>query len=154
MCTWNILQDWPHAGPQRALVNLRKLKSLSSIFSDHNAMRSEVNYKTKTVGNSLVAQWIRTRMPMQGTWVQALVQEDPTCHGATKPTYHNYWACALELTSHNYWACVQQLLKPMHIEPMLHNKRSPHTTTKSSPHLPQLEKARVQQRRPNTAKNK
>ena len=53
-------------------------------------MRSEVNYKTKTVGNSLVAQWIRTRMPMQGTWVQALVQEDPTCHGATKPTYHNY----------------------------------------------------------------
>ena len=32
--------------------------------------------------------------------------------------------------------------------------RSPRTTTKSSPGSPQLEKARVQQRRPNTAKNK
>ena len=27
---------------------------------------------------------------MQGTQVQALVREDPTCHGATKPVHHNY----------------------------------------------------------------
>ncbi|KAJ8791477.1 hypothetical protein J1605_004282 [Eschrichtius robustus] len=33
---------------------------------------------------------------MQGTRVQALIREDPTCHGATKPVRHNYWACALE----------------------------------------------------------
>ena len=39
---------------------------------------------------SLVAQWLRIRLPMQGTWVRALVQEDPTCHGATKPVCHNY----------------------------------------------------------------
>ena len=32
--------------------------------------------------------------------------------------------------------------------------RSPCTATKSSPHSPQLEKARAQQRRPNAAKNK
>ena len=32
--------------------------------------------------------------------------------------------------------------------------RSPRTTTKSSPRSPQLEKARVQQQRPNAAKNK
>ena len=32
--------------------------------------------------------------------------------------------------------------------------RSPRTATKSSPRLPQLEKARTQQRRPNTAKRK
>ena len=32
--------------------------------------------------------------------------------------------------------------------------RSPRTETKSSPCSPQLEKARVQQRRPNAAKNK
>ena len=24
------------------------------------------------------------------------LQEDSTCHGASKPTCHNYWACALE----------------------------------------------------------
>ena len=64
------------------------------------------------LGTSLVAQWLRTRLPMQGTRVQALVREDPTCRGATKPVSHNYWACALEPASHNYWAHVPQLLKP------------------------------------------
>ena len=49
---------------------------------------------------------------MQGTRVQALVREDPTCHRATKPMRHNYWAH------------VPQLLKPVRLEPMLHNKRS------------------------------
>ena len=34
---------------------------------------------------SLVAQWLRIHLPGQGTWVQALVREDPTCHRATKP---------------------------------------------------------------------
>ena len=63
---------------------------------------------------------------MQGTRVRALVQEDPTCCGATKPVHHNYWACALEPTSHNYWAHVSQLLKPVHLEAVLHNKRSQH----------------------------
>ena len=41
-------------------------------------------------GASLVAQWLRIRLPMQGTWVQALVWVDPTCRGATKPVRHNY----------------------------------------------------------------
>ncbi|KAJ8789501.1 hypothetical protein J1605_022028 [Eschrichtius robustus] len=39
---------------------------------------------------SLVAQWLRVCLPMQGTWVRALVWEDPTCHGATGPVSHNY----------------------------------------------------------------
>ena len=39
---------------------------------------------------SLVAQWLRICLPMQGTGVQALVREDPTRRGATKPVCHNY----------------------------------------------------------------
>ena len=39
---------------------------------------------------SLVVQWLRICLPMQGTWVQALVCEDPTFCGATKPVSHNY----------------------------------------------------------------
>ena len=35
-----------------------------------------------TIGTSLVAQWLRICLPVQGTWVRALVREDPTCHGA------------------------------------------------------------------------
>ena len=41
-------------------------------------------------GTSLVAQWLRIRQQMQGTRVRALVQEDPTCHGATKSMRRNY----------------------------------------------------------------
>ena len=113
----------------------------------------------KDFGASLVVQWLRICLPMQGTWVWSLVWEDPTCRGATKPVCHNYWACSLEPTSHNYWAHVPQLLKPMCLEPLLRNKRShrmrsPHTATKSSPLSLQLEKAHAQQRRPNATKKK
>ena len=60
---------------------------------------------------------------MQGTRVRALVWEDPTCRGATKPVCHNYLACSLEPTSHNYWAHAPQLLKPARLELVLRNKR-------------------------------
>ena len=39
---------------------------------------------------SLVAQWLRICLPMHGTRVRALVWEDPTCHGATRPMSHSY----------------------------------------------------------------
>ncbi|KAJ8786689.1 hypothetical protein J1605_006178 [Eschrichtius robustus] len=64
--------------------------------------RENENPKELRPGTSMVAQWLRTRLPVQGTWVQALVLEDPTCHGATKPVRHNYCACALEPTNQNY----------------------------------------------------
>ena len=82
---------------------------------------------------SLVAQWLRIRLPMQGTRVRALVREDPTYHGATKPVRHNYWGCALEPTSHNYWVHVLQLLKPVRLEPVLRNKRN-HRNEKPAHH--------------------
>ncbi|KAJ8780339.1 hypothetical protein J1605_011603 [Eschrichtius robustus] len=41
-------------------------------------------------GTSLVAQWLRICLPMQRAQVRALVREDPTCRGATKPVHHNY----------------------------------------------------------------
>ena len=46
--------------------------------------------KPQTLGASLVVQWLRIHLPVQGTRVQALVREDPTCRGATKPVHHNY----------------------------------------------------------------
>ena len=45
----------------------------------------------KKVGRtSVVVQWLGVCLPMQGTRVQALVWEDPTCCIATKPVHHNY----------------------------------------------------------------
>ena len=50
---------------------------------------------------SLVAQWLRICLPMQGTQVRALVWEDPTCRRATGPT----------------------TTEPARLEPVLRNKR-------------------------------
>ena len=41
-------------------------------------------------GASLVVQWLRVHLPMQGTRVRALVWEDPTCHGVAGLVSHNY----------------------------------------------------------------
>ena len=48
-----------------------------------------VNFIKHFFRASLVAQWLRICLPIQGTWVQALAQEDPTCCGATKPVLCN-----------------------------------------------------------------
>ena len=42
------------------------------------------------IGASLVAKWLRIRLPMQGTRVRAPVREDPTCRGAARSVSHNY----------------------------------------------------------------
>ena len=52
---------------------------------------------------SPVSQWLRIYLPVQETWVRALVWEDSMClWGATKPLLHNYWSpSALELMNHS-----------------------------------------------------
>ena len=47
---------------------------------------------------------VKSLLATQGLLVQSLVQEDPTCSGATKLMHHNYWNCALEPISWNYWS--------------------------------------------------
>ena len=59
---------------------------------------------------------------------------------------------------HNYSAQELQLLSPVHLEPMLHNRRGHHRgrhvhhSERVAPCSPQLEKTRAQQGRPGTAK--
>ena len=148
-------------------INLTRIDIRSYLRFENSSLDNDLEWeimergssvKNLLRGTSLVAQWLlRIRLPVQRTWVRALVREDPTCCGATKPVCHNYWACALEPASHNYWAYVPQLLKPIRLEPVLRNKRSHHNEKpmhcNSRPCSPQLEKAGVQQRRPKAAKS-
>ena len=64
-----------------------------SIIRSSGAIR-EKSHKSKFIrvkmGTFLVAQWLRIRLPVQGTRVRAMVREDPTCRGAAKPVCHNY----------------------------------------------------------------
>ena len=69
---------------------------------------------------------------MQMFWVQSLVWEDPTCHGATKPVHYSYGTHMPQQMSPHSRACAPQQEKPV---------RSPRTTTKSSPCSSKLEKA-------------
>ena len=39
-----------------------------------------------------MVQWLRIRLPLQGTRVWSLVREDAHMPGATKPVCHNYWS--------------------------------------------------------------
>ena len=65
---------------------------------------------TKNGRASLLVQWLRICLSMQGTWIQSLFYEDPTCYRVTKPVHHNSWACALESMSCNCWSpCAQSL---------------------------------------------
>ena len=113
------------------------------------SLRSHLKYPS---GTSLVAQWLRILLPMQGTQDWALVWEGPTCRGAVKPVSRNYWACALEPSSPKYRSL--RAWSPCSATREATAMRRPRTATKSSPRSPQLEKARMQQRRPNAAKNK
>ena len=55
----------------------------------------------KIIKTSMMVQWLRVYLSVQRTWVQSLVQEDPTCRGAIRPVSHDYWAWALQPGSSN-----------------------------------------------------
>ena len=86
-------------------------------------------------------------VPMQETQVRSLVWEDPTCHRATKPMHHNYWACTLEPEDHNYWAHMPQLPPCMRSRAWAPQQEKPAqrealaSQLERRPRSPQLEKA-------------
>ena len=104
-----------------------------------------MQYKRTNRGASLVAQWLRICLPMQGTRVRALVWEDPTCRGATRPVSHSYWACPSG-------ACAPQQERPQQWEaraprwrvaPTRHNQRKPshrNPTRTEDPTQPKINK--------------
>ena len=62
------------------------IKLLAHIYRDADVLKEIL----ACPGASLVAQWLRMCLPRQGTRARALVWEDPTCRGATRPVSHNY----------------------------------------------------------------
>ena len=113
-----------------------------SVLNRHHKGSKHTAGKLKRyIGASLVVQWLRVCLPMQGTRVRALVWEDPTCRGATAPVSHNY--C---------WACASGARAPQRDTATV---RGPRTAMNSGPRSPQREKALTQKQRPkNTGKKK
>ena len=88
-CVWVCAPspvDWK--GPE--LTYLAKI-STGDLFSTVPVTNSMIVYlKHADHGASLVAQWLRICLPMQGTRVRALVWGNPTCCGASRPVSHNH----------------------------------------------------------------
>ena len=127
------------------LANTHKISSMIEI-SEMKITRVS-GWATIKIIFSGTSLWLRICLPMQGTRVRSLVQEDPTCCRAPKPMCHNYWACALQPASprtlgptwHNYWSPRAYSLCTATKEATA--TRSLCTATKSSPRSLQLEKS-------------
>ena len=93
-----------------------------------------------TIGDSLVVQWLRICLPMQGHGFEPWSRRIPHVAEQLSPR-----ATTPETHAHRSQCSTTREATAM---------RSPRTATKSSPCSPQLEKARMQQQRPNAAINK
>ena len=109
-----------HNHPTHKFDNLSEMdnfliKCKPSIVNNYVDSSITIKKIVRLIRVFLVVQWLRIHLAMQGTLVQSLAQEDPTCSGATKPVCHDYRAHVL------------QLLKSVHLEPVLCNNRSHHS---------------------------
>ena len=74
-----------------------RLRTKATAWNKSQKIRIFIYFKyitLETLGTSLVVQCLRIHVPMQGTWVWALVWEDLTCCRAPSPMHHSYRARA------------------------------------------------------------
>ena len=82
-CYFLLQRIFPTQGSNPGLLHCRQtLYHLS-----HNGSRTTL--KIHLAWASLVVQWLRIPVPMQGALVCSLAQKDPMCHGATNPVHHS-----------------------------------------------------------------
>ena len=107
LCPWDSPSKKPGAGCHLLLQGMMEHVSpmsptLAGFFTTHATQEAHqytyslvkclfksFAFKKKGCQTSLVAQWIRIHLPMKGTWVPSLVQEDSTWCGTTKPLHNN-----------------------------------------------------------------
>ena len=73
----------------QALVNVKKLKFLSSIFSNHNAVRLEINYKEKTAKNTNF--WKLNNMLLNNQWIFEEIEGETKRYLEEDTTIPNLW---------------------------------------------------------------
>ena len=71
---WDHVKTFWNTGKTSILFDCNSVSFSFGILSLKSALRT-----------SLVAQWLRIRLPVQGTRVQSLVREDPTCTEQLSP---------------------------------------------------------------------
>ena len=89
-----LCRQWRKSGSRICFLNLSLFKKRE--FGTHWYMCTDP--EDLHLGTPLVVQWLRTCSLTQGIWVLSLAGE-LRFHmlWATKPSWHNYWACMLQL---------------------------------------------------------
>ena len=126
---------WSKESPK----SLCSVTSLSAFCWNSVGNKELHDFKKYIHRTSLMVQWLRIHLPMQGTQVWSLVWKDPTCRRETEPLYRNYWASALEPTSRNYWSPhaleLMFCIKRSHLsEKTTHHEKTTHLNEKTTHH--------------------
>ena len=108
-CTWNLrtasTEIWkicPQKSPPPIRIDDRRKvgrphsASIGGVLAPSQILSTLLFcFFKKKLRASLVVQWWRIPIVMQGTQVRSLAREDPTHLRAAMPTGHNYWAHVL-----------------------------------------------------------
>ena len=65
-----------------SLSKFKKFKMIPSIFSDHDTMRKEINYKKKTSKNTNT--WRLNNMLLNNQWITEEIKEKIKCLGTSE----------------------------------------------------------------------
>ena len=153
MVQWLRLRDWGAGGAGRITAQASRFHMLKlrvhipNLKTWHSQVSKYISFKKGKQGASLVVLWTRVHLPMQGRWVQALVQEISQaegqlspCNRTAEPACRNCGGpCAWSLCSAAREAAAMRGPCTATRGPCTAT-RGPCTATKSSPHSPQLEK--------------
>ena len=79
-----------YVGPRYILMHFTCIGSFNSYAVKEASLLPQFYTHVRKLGTSLVAQWLRIQLPIQGTQVRSLVQGDSACHRAAKPVSCSY----------------------------------------------------------------
>ena len=130
-------------GHKSNLSKFKKIEIISSIFSDHNAMRLDINCKEKTVRNTNT--WRLNKMFLNNQQVTDKIKREMKKYLETN---HNE-----NMTTQNLWDAAKAVLREKFTTIQFYlNKQEKHQTDNLTLHLKQLEKE--EQKSPKLAKRK
>ena len=80
-CTWNILKDWPHTGHKANLNKFKSTEIISSIFSDHNDVKLEINHRKRN--EEKLTTWRLNNILLKKQWVNEEIKKEIKKHHET-----------------------------------------------------------------------
>ena len=103
-------------GHKSSLGTFKKIEIISSIFSDHNAMRQDINYRKKTVKNTNTWKLNNTRLNNEEVTeeIEEEIKKYPETNYSENTTTQNLWDAAKAVVRGKFIA-IQSYLKKQEI---------------------------------------